>query len=110
MKDSDAARLNNNLGRLVEQLKAMNNNHVEIGRLFKAWIETEAPEVEELQLEVDDIVDVVEERSAFYGQTGTVIGIRKDRDIRVMFEGQEGYSIFTADELEKTGEQPYKEA
>lgn len=44
MKDSDAARLIDQLARMTDVIKTMNSNHVEIGQLLKSWTETSEPE------------------------------------------------------------------
>lgn len=44
MKDSDAARLIDQLARMTDVIKTMNSNHVEIGQLLKGWTETSEPE------------------------------------------------------------------
>lgn len=59
--------------------------------------------------EVDDIVRVTEQRHQDYDMVGTVIGVRKNGEIRVLFAPRKGYTVFTAEEITKIGEQPYKE-
>lgn len=119
------------LKQFVRVAESVNTNLTEVGKMIKAHLEADVDLDELLEnvtklkqiqaadrevgetivpFEVDDIVRVSEENHAWFGREGTVIGVRKTGSIRVMFEGVEGYSIFTAEELEKVGEQVYKEA
>lgn len=81
----------------------------EIERQHLELVQTRGEAMGEVALEVDDIVEVIEPANMFVGRTGTVIGVRNDGSIRVIFLGQEGYAVFVRDELQKIGEQPYKE-
>lgn len=81
----------------------------EFERRHLALVQTRGEVMHTNTFEVDDIVRVTEERHQDYDQVGTVIGVRKNGEIRVLFLPRKGYTVFTAQEITKIGEQPYKE-
>lgn len=138
MGDADQQKATRALQDIAHTLKqflrvaeSVNTNLVDLGKMVKDHLESDVDldellenvtKLKEIQaadrettemivpFEVDDIVRVTEKNHAWFGREGTVIGIRKTGSIRVMFDGVEGYSIFIAEEIEKIGEQVYKEA
>lgn len=78
MHDNVAKNMVNELVRINQTLKAMNTNHVDIGRLFKTWLETTPVEMEELELpdrpmfEIDMPVRCIDFKHVFYKRTGVI--------------------------------------
>lgn len=100
------------IGKVINPNYDLTTVAVEFGEMGRTAGEIERRHLELYQsdrLEVDDIVRVTEERHQDYDQIGTVIGLRKNGEIRVLFLSRTGYTVFTAEEIKKIGEQPYKE-
>lgn len=100
------------IGKVIDPNYDVTTVAVEFGEMGRTAGEIERRHLELYhsdRLEVDDIVRVTEERHQDYDMVGTVIGVRKNGEIRVLFMPRKGYTVFAAEEITKIGEQPYKE-
>lgn len=105
MSDPQLRNIVNELIKLNQKLDRMNTNHVEIGRLFKTWFETEPEEVtiEEMDREpfvVGQIVRVTNINSTLYKYVGKIVAVTPS-GVQVKFMlGEEVRSYFNASGLE----------
>lgn len=94
MQDNISKNLVNELARISQKLDRMNNNHVDIGRLFKKWLEPVTAEMEELELPdrpaftIGAAIRVVDPFSVHYKHIGTIVSIESNH-IRAKFQHTE---------------------
>lgn len=105
MNDNIAKNIVNELAKLNTKLDRMNTNHVDIGRLFKTWLETE-PVFEELvtpdreAFVIDRVVRCTDITSVHYKHVGTIDRFGESYVLVKFLHTGDNHPALKADQLE----------